>query len=296
MGVADNRLPWPAVKSLRETLSTLQHLLVCALALTLFGCASPINRSGFYGESTSGAQASISPASTQPTIHVDDPADTTVVVYNHGTTRSDRAENCNRFWNRVPGSLLSLQSDGVLIYYLCSDVAEVPNRATAGRYVYRRLAEIERTVDALLAAGVSPSRVFLAGHSAGGWASLMAAAVFPDKFNGVIAFAPAFAGKRSNATRFPHWRQVVRPRLIKHMLSAPTLPALVFAYRRDPYNRPEDLAFLAETYPDSVRFVAYGCENALSHLLHLYDCRESETSAAIADFIADRVRGGGNAE
>ncbi len=189
-----------------------------------------------------------------------------------------------------------MQSDDLLIYYLCSDVAEEPLISTAGTYVYKRLDEIERILDELLAAGVSADRVFLAGHSAGGWASLMAAAVFPEKFNGVIAFAPAFAGKRSNAKRFPHWRQVVRPRLIKHMLTAPTLPALVFAYRRDPYNRPEELAFLAEAYPDSVRFVPYGCENALSHLLHLYDCRESETSAAIADFIADRVRGAGDAE
>src|SRR5690606_41086873 len=60
----------------------------------------------------------------------------------------------------------------------------------------------------------------LAGHSAGGWSALMATLEYGDQFNGVIAFAPAFAGRRSEVLRYPRWRRKIRPQQIEHLLQA----------------------------------------------------------------------------
>ncbi|MEM7377159.1 MAG: alpha/beta hydrolase-fold protein [Pseudomonadota bacterium] len=244
---------------------------------------------GFYADTSVAQPKTRNYLRERPPIWVDSPAEKTVIIYSHGTTRPQRTEDCGAFWNRVPPSLLSVQSETTLLYYLCSAVTEPPGVAFAGQYVDGRLAEIERTLNDMIDAGVSPHRLFLAGHSAGGWVSLMAASAFPGKFNAAIAYAPAFAGRRSEAEAFPWWRGVVRPRQVARMLSAPQLSALVFAYDGDPFNRPEDLQFLADAYPTSVTLVAYGCANLNKHLVHLNDCRRAETAARTAAYLATRV-------
>ncbi|MEM9603117.1 MAG: alpha/beta hydrolase [Pseudomonadota bacterium] len=244
---------------------------------------------GFYADTAVAQPKSRNYLRDRPPIWIEAPASKTVIIYSHGTTRPQRREDCGAFWNRVPPSLLSVQSETTLIYYLCSAVTEPPGAAFAGQYVDDRLAEVERTLDDMIDAGVAPQRLFLAGHSAGGWVALMAASAFPAKFNAAIAYAPAFAGRRSEAAAFPWWRGEVRPRQVVRMLSAPALSALVFAYEGDPFNRPEDLQFLADAFPSTVTMVAYGCANLNKHLVHLNDCREAETAARAAAFLADRV-------
>jgi len=162
--------------------------------------------------------------------------------------------------------------------------------ALVGNYVYERLREVETTLDELIALGVPPKNIFLAGHSAGGWTSLMAMRLFGEKFNAAIVFAPAFAGPRSEESRYPWWRRKARPRQIREMLEAPEIRALVFAYYGDPYEAPEELRFLTEHYAETVQIIAYACDIRNPHLAHLNDCREANTSETIAKYI-DKMAG-----
>lgn len=229
-----------------------------------------------------------------PPIAIADPKGKVVVVYSHGTRRPQHVEDCSKSSNRVPRSLMeglgARRDGGALIYYLCSGASERTTRTTAGEYIYKRMAEVERTLDQLAAAGVDPKRIFLAGHSAGGWTSLMMGRTAAKKFNAVIAFAPAFAGPRNETEQYPWWRKVARPKQIEEMLKPPRLEALVFAYEEDPFNRPEDLAFLTKRYPQSVKLVGYACPLVKrKHLTHVEDCREDRTAATILDYVKRRL-------
>jgi pimeloyl-ACP methyl ester carboxylesterase len=155
----------------------------------------------------------------RPPIRISEPRDKIVIVYNHGTRRPQLIEDCDASWNQVPLSLLAIQSEKVLISYLCSRAWESNSTwGSAGQHIYGRLKEVEATLDELIAVGVPPKNIFLAGHSAGGWTSLMAMRHFGRKFNAAIVFAPAFAGRRSEESRYPWWRQEARPRQIREML------------------------------------------------------------------------------
>jgi pimeloyl-ACP methyl ester carboxylesterase len=106
----------------------------------------------------------------------------------------------------------------------------------------QRVAAIEDTLQELDRAGIDASRIFLVGQSAGGWAALMHEKRHPGKVNAVVAFAPAFAGKkrlRSDVWQQRHDEQAAE------MMSAERIAALVFAFENDAYNTPEDLAFLS---------------------------------------------------
>ena len=104
---------------------------------------------------------------------------------------------------------------------------------------------------------LQPKNLFLAGHSNGAWTALMMMKDVNTRFNGVIAFAPAFAGKRSEISFAPWWRNTTRPRQIKEMLTAPRMDALVFAYENDAFNRPQELQFL----PNQLSITVYEWKN-----------------------------------
>lgn len=259
------------------------------LVTAICGCAVPSNYSGFYENRTTAAPTIRNYRGDRPPVEIDNAEQRVILIYSHGTTNSSKREHCGAFWNRIPNSILALQREDVLVYFLCSKVVEPTWSSPVGHYVYQRLEEIEHTVDELIALGVSPQRIFLAGHSAGGWVSLMAASKFPEKVNAVVAFAPAFAGKRANEQSDPRWRRESRPRQIEDMLQAIEINALVFAYQDDPYNRPSDLAFLSNKYPDTVTLIGYKCHNFSDHIVHLNDCREAETTSLIHQFVDARL-------
>ena len=79
----------------------------------------------------------------------------------------------------------------------------------------------------------------MTGHSAGGFASLLAQAEVPDSIGKVIAFGPAFAGKRYHQ----NYQMQEADEFIKTIIAnADGMNALVFSYENDPYNEPEDLS------------------------------------------------------
>jgi pimeloyl-ACP methyl ester carboxylesterase len=107
----------------------------------------------------------------------------------------------------------------------------------------QRVAAIKQTLQELSSAGVDPSRIFLIGQSAGGWAALLHQKRYPGSANAVVAFAPAFAGKKR--WRPDIWQQRHDTQSAE-IMSAKHIAALVFAFDNDVYNSPEDLAFLSQ--------------------------------------------------
>lgn len=220
-----------------------------------------------------------------------------VIIYNHGISRPQHTEPCHLSYNQPPASLLALEDRQTLVYPLCSTATESPAISSAGKQVYLRRMEINYAIDAFLARGIKPQNLFLAGHSNGGWTSLMMMQDINSRFNGVIAYAPAFAGKRSEVIIAPWWRKIVRPNQILNMLLAPKMDALVFAYENDAFNRPQELQFLEDNYPLSTVFgrttgvdlVSYDCGIRNPHLTFRYDCRQKDTIRRIRNFINDQV-------
>ncbi len=217
-----------------------------------------------------------------------------VIIYNHGIHRPQLTEPCYMPYNKPPKSLLTMIDMRTMVYNLCSTAKESPAISSAGKQVYLRKVEINHTIDEFLSRGIQPRNLFLAGHSNGAWTSLMMMRDVNKRFNGVIAFAPAFAGKRKEGSFAPWWRNTVRPNQIKDMLKAPTMDALVFAYERDEYNRPQDLEFLSLHYPllgaRGVDLVAYDCGLRNAHQTFRNDCRLLNTSLRIKQFIDNQTR------
>ena len=184
-----------------------------------------------------------------------------------------------------------------MVYRLCSTATEALAISSAGKQVYLRKIEINHAIDAFLSRGVKPQHIFLAGHSNGGWTSLMMMRDVNSRFNGVIAYAPAFEGKRSENSLAPWWRNTVRPMQIKDMLAAPNMNALVFAYENDAYNRPQELQFLADAYPlietsnnkKGVDLVSYGCGLRNAHQTFRNDCRLADTVMRIRTFVNSQI-------
>ncbi len=214
--------------------------------------------------------------------------DTVVIIYNHGTRNPRKKERCDASYNQVPDSLRELESNRVHIYFLCSQATEGKGPKYAGNQVYARMYEIEQIIDSLVSQGIRPEHIFLSGHSKGGWASLMLMNQVNQKFNAAILFAPALANRRSRSTH-PWWREQIRPKQIKQMLQAKEMDALIFAYQDDEYNRPQDLEFLTDKYPNSVEIVTYRCDYTFTHNTHLHDCRQTQTSKKISDYINQQI-------
>ena len=221
-----------------------------------------------------------------------------VIIYMHGTNNPRQQENCHKSYNAVPKSIKQvLGFVNFHIYYLCSSAADskklqknLPGdgihyqfgRAN-GSYILQRVVELDNLIDSLHSANVRPENIFVVGHSAGGWSALIAADTFPEKFNGVIAFAPACCGPRHEVDLYPIWRKIVRPEQQKMMTNNPAFKRLVFVYEDDEYNRSTDLEFLQRAFPETLQLVNQNCGKG--HSTHLMDCNSAETQNIINKFL-----------
>ena len=241
------------------------------------------NISGFvlYSNDNSNNLAPISKTykGRTPKISLINGADLKIIIWSHGTTRPQKRQNCLK--STIPETLFALNEiNNTYFYFLCS-------RATDGNklgsYIYKRKKEINKILDQLISAGIKPESIFLTGQSAGGWTSLMMMDQVEKKFNSAIVFAPAFAGPRNETNKYPKWRREERPRQVKKMTKAKVIKALIFAYEDDRFNRPKELMFLKEKYPNSVEMVGYKCGNG--HNTGFDDCRFSNTTKKIKNYF-----------
>ena len=219
--------------------------------------------------------------SETPKINLENGNDLTIIIYSHGTDRPHKRENCTKSYNQIPQSLKILKkADDTYFYYLCSKATD---GSEAGSFIYKRIKEIDNVLDQLISKGVRPENIFLAGYSAGGWASLMMMDRVENKFNSAIVFAPTFSGSRSEINQYPVWRKEARPRQIKQMTKAKIVKALIFAYEDDAFNRPQELIFLKKKYPSSVKLVGYTCNQG--HGTMHNDCKITKTKKIIKNYI-----------
>ena len=212
------------------------------------------------------------------------PEDITVIIYNHGTTSPSRTEDCDAEWNKVPKSLLTFAGDKVKIFYLCSNAAD--NDGVLGGYIYKRVKEINQTIDQLMNQGIDSRRIFLAGHSAGAWSSLMSRVNSQTEIAGLILFAPAFGGRKDAEKLFPIGRQILRPKQANEIITAKSIRAIIFSYAGDPFGEPNEMDFLTKAFPDTIEQFTYRCfNNPNPHISHLNDCDYRRTLRLINKFI-----------
>jgi pimeloyl-ACP methyl ester carboxylesterase len=212
-----------------------------------------------------------------------DPATAVVLIFNHGTYRPQFRHVCNEDRD-IPGLVRDLAAThGWRVHYLCSDVTDGNE---PGSYTYKRADEILAVAAAYRAKGVQARHLFLLGHSAGGWSSLMAARKDPSGFNAVVAFAPAFAGTRAEATQYPRWRGEYAPRQITYLRQAKRIDALILSYSDDSYDRPEDLAPL-ESIP-GLRILAFDVCGA-GHGTTYTECFRTGARVEIEDYLKQRL-------
>ena len=244
------------------------------------------NFTGFIEENINLSPITQSYSGSVPDIHIDNPDEAIIIIYSHGNGNHREKEDCSLWWNSVPDSLLSIQNkNNVHIFYLCSLALDT---FPPGNWIYDRVEEINEVLDELLLIGVKSTNIFLSGHSAGGWSSLMSMNMVGKKFNAGILFAPACCGPRSEILVYPSWRKRIRPAYIKNMTNVERIEALIFSYKDDPYNRPRDLLFLTNKYPSSIELIGYSCENG--HLTHIKDCKLENTKKKIWEYIQYRSK------
>jgi dienelactone hydrolase len=162
--------------------------------------------------------------------------------------------------------------------------------------IEQRVAAIERTLAALSRAGVEPLQIFLMGQSAGGWAALLHQKRYPGSVNSIVAFAPAFAGKKQLRPDIWQQRHEIQSAEIQ---SAARISALIFAFENDEYNTPDDLAFLSSIegttvlrMPDKT-IAGVACEIppfASSHGQVYRKCFGDTQAKVLLDFLSQRLQ------
>jgi Serine aminopeptidase, S33 len=232
---------------------------------------------------------------------VANPKSKVVVLFLHGSLIEKLDDTCDPFGEtlgfsvpEVVKELAGTQIAGLEVVVM----APCHGRATQmgePLKIDQRVAAIEQTLQELGRAGVDSSRIFLVGQSAGGWAALLHQKRYPGSANSIIAFAPAFAGKKY--LRSGLWQQRHETQSAE-ILSASSLSALVFAFENDAYNPPEDLAFLAQIkgikllkMPEK-SIAGVLCEIPLfasSHGQVYRKCFSSTQSAVVLDFLHMRL-------
>jgi pimeloyl-ACP methyl ester carboxylesterase len=228
------------------------------------------------------------------------PERSVLVVYNHGSAEElipDACEPAGATTPPVIGDLAGQKIRGfrIIVFAYCT-----PSRVGAFHHasgegepkVVKRTKDIERLIGEFVAGGLAPERIFVAGHSAGGWAALLAARRAVAPFNGVIAFAPAFAGRK--AGREDGW-WALHHRQVADLSLSERLDALVFAFEGDAYNDAGDLQFLAQV--EGVDFVVLpgdridgaDCDKPDPHQTPFRDCFRQTQGKRIVRFLEERL-------
>ena len=223
-----------------------------------------------------------------------------LLIYNHGSRAGYLPDACAPNGRTTPNVVKALSGRSVggldiVVYGLCTNGPPDP----VGQPIpvediklMRRVQKIEEVVRTFLGAGVPAKHIFLVGHSAGGWASLLVARRQQVPINAVIAFAPAFAGRKAH--RSEDW-QAVHEQHVAFLSAADQLHALVFAFDNDTYNTPEDLVFLRAI--PGVHFLRLSeqaiagvqCQSPNGHLTVFRDCFMQTQQEIILPYIEARL-------
>jgi pimeloyl-ACP methyl ester carboxylesterase len=236
-----------------------------------------------------------------------DPAHAIVVIFIHGAQPAELGPDpCEMDHVNAPFGVpnvvhaldgASIAGHRVWVDGFCPPTRIGPIDPRTGQRTNRldpRVRETGARAAAYAAMGVPPARIFLVGHSLGGWGSLVVERRQPELIGGVIAFAPAAFGIA--ATR-PPGVAADRLRRYAELTAAPRLRALIFGFAEDAYETADDLRALAAV--SGVEFVAIpqpgpaGRRCVMAPHARLRDPCFAETQAQrIRAFIAARIAGG----
>jgi len=228
------------------------------------------------------------------------PETTGLVVYLHSSLPEDEADLCAPHDPDSPGGMplviknLHGASAGrreISIYPFCGSRRPGTFDGNTGEgqpKIEMRRQEVEEYLELVRAANGPKLRLFLSGHSAGGWTALLVARRGEVLLDGVIALAPAFAGPRTDRT--DAW-QALRDRQADLLSSAKAMNALVYAFEGDAYEPPGDLAFFRRI--EGVDFRALSpheidgqrCRPARPHNTASLHCFEKTQRDAILEFL-----------
>lgn len=282
-----------------------------------FGCGPSRRRGAALGAALALAAAAACAEAPERSHPVPPPpgtaqsTDTVIVVYTHGSGPASVPDPCELERDGWPGTPdVIAQLDG---YRLSERVIRVHRFCTPSRTgialgdlhragdpaglthskVMRRSADLLALARRYREEGVPANNIVLTGHSAGGFASLLAQLDAPDAVGRVVAFAPAFANTRTVRSAGEAWaREILHQRIAE----ANGLNALVFLFEEDGYERPQDVAVWRGN--TGLRIEAFGgfviegmhCELSNAHRLAFDDC----FTATQRDRIAEFILGGGS--
>ena len=206
--------------------------------------------------------------------NISDKKNTILIVYTHGSLNDQTIDKCSKNWNKVPPIISNLHNKKVKdfkvkIYYLCSGVRgwtknhwkkmseryKNVKKANFSKIIkddfdkikfngakqFRKQKVIINKVDELINLGFE--NIILAGHSAGGWASITLKSKYPNKIPGAIAINPAFAGKINNRREWKFW-ELVRTYGVSQIDLKNLNNTIIYVHDKDGYETSRTLSFL----------------------------------------------------
>ena len=209
-----------------------------------------------------------------PIENLSDKKNIILIVYTHGSQGEQTLDKCNKKWNKVPPIILNLHDKKikdlkVKIYHLCSGVRgwtenhwrkmddiyknsskdnfskiikdDFDRIKFSGAKQFRKQKLIINKVDELINIGFE--NIILAGHSAGGWASITLKSKYPNKTSGAIAINPAFAGKINNRREWKFW-ELVRTYGVSQIDLKDLNNMIIYVHDKDGYETSKTLSFL----------------------------------------------------
>ena len=209
-----------------------------------------------------------------PIDNISDKKNIILIVYTHGSQGEQTLDKCNKKWNKVPPIILNLHDKKikdlkVKIYHLCSgvrgwtenhwrkmdDIYKNSSKDNFSKIIkddfdrikfysakqFRKQKVIINKVDELINLGFE--NIILAGHSAGGWASITLKSKYPNKISGTIAINPAFSGKLNNRREWKFW-ELVRTYGVSQIDLKNLNNTIIYVHDKDGWETSKTLSFL----------------------------------------------------
>ena len=234
-------------------------------------------------------------------LSIANPKSKAVILYLHGSVVEKMDDRCDPnslvLGDTVPEVVQQLNGTQllgleVMVFAPCHGRA---TRLGEPLKIDQRVQAIDETLKELKRAGVDSSQIFLVGQSAGGWAALLHQKRHPNSVNAVVAFAPAFAGKKQ--WRPEVWQQRHESQAAE-ILSANLISSLVFAFKNDDYNSQDDLNFLSQVKGTTLlklpgdAIAGVGCDIPMfgsSHRNVFRKCFDQTQSSVLKNFLQERL-------
>ena len=209
-----------------------------------------------------------------PIENISDKKNIILIMYTHGSQGEQTLDKCNKKWNKVPPIILNLHDKKikdlkVKVYLLCSgvrgwsenhwrkmdDIYKNSSKDNFSKIIkddfdrikfngakqFRKQKVIINKVDELINLGFE--NIILAGHSAGGWASITLKSKFPNKISGTIAINPAFSGKLNNRREWKFW-EIVRTYGVSQIDLKNLNNTIIYVHDKDSWETSKTLSFL----------------------------------------------------